>query len=72
MRWYNMDANELRQRRDKAPFNEMNKEDYLMYDLFPYTMDVDLCSRDNHKLISGNIIKYSTYTISKTFLIKSL
>lgn len=66
-----MDANELRQRRDKAPFNELRTEDFIMYDKLPYSMDINLCPRDNHKLISGNIIKYSTYAFNETVIIHS-
>lgn len=66
-----MNANELRQRRDKAPFKENNIEEFLMYDRFPYTMDINLCPKDNHRLRSGNIIKYCTYTIKESFLIKT-
>ncbi len=66
-----MDANELRLRRDKAPFNELNTQDFMMYDKFPYTMDINICPKDNHKLCSGNIIKYSTYAMNETFLVNS-
>ncbi|MDF2802436.1 MAG: hypothetical protein K0S61_2339 [Anaerocolumna sp.] len=66
-----MNVNELRQRRDKAPFNEISTVDFIMYDKLPYSMDINLCPRDSHKLISGNIIKYSTYTLNENFLIKS-
>lgn len=64
-----MDANELRQRKDKAPFNESSTEKYVMYDRFPYTMDIDLCPKDDHRLHSGNIIKYYTYKLKETFLV---
>ncbi|MFV0342832.1 MAG: hypothetical protein ACK5JH_08045 [Anaerocolumna sp.] len=66
-----MDANELRQKRDKAPFHDHNMKNFVMYDLFPYKMDINLCPRESHKLISGNIIKYSTYFINETFLVNS-
>lgn len=32
-------------------------EQYSMYDNFPYVRNINLCSNENIKLISGNIIK---------------
>lgn len=67
-----MDANELRRKKDKAPFSINNIEEFSMYDSIPYTMDINVCPKESHKLISGNIIKFSTYNLSQTFHIKSV
>lgn len=64
-----MDINELRQRKDRAPFKEHSMGQYAMYDKLPYTMDINICPKDNHKLFSGNIIKHFTYKLKETYFV---
>lgn len=64
-----MDAITLRQKRDKAPYDDSITVNFKMYDSFPYSMDIDICPRDSHLLFSGNVIKANRYILDSDFLI---
>ena len=64
-----MDAYELRKKRDLAPYNDSMQGACTIYDYLNYTMDVDLCPKENHKLISGNVIKsFRCITLESTIV----
>ncbi len=52
-----MNAYELRKRKDLAPYNDSMEDACQIYDNLIYTMDVDLCPKNEHRLVSGNVIK---------------
>ncbi len=62
-----MDAYELRKRRDLAPYDDSMLFISTIYDHLIYIMDVDLCPRDAHKLVSGNIIKGVRCNVSQVY-----
>lgn len=64
-----MDAYELRKKKDLAPYDDSMADAITIYDRLIYTMDVDLCSREAHKLISGNIIKGFRCTLADVFTV---
>jgi hypothetical protein len=64
-----MDAYELRKKRDLAPYDDSMLFISTIYDHLIYTMDVDLCPRDAHKLISGNIIKGFRYNVNQVYTV---
>lgn len=64
-----MNAYELRKKRDLAPYNESMQDICTIYDHLSYTMDVDICSREEHKVESGNVIKGFRCIISNIFTI---
>lgn len=64
-----MDVYELRKKRDLAPYNESMQDISTIYDHLGYTMDINLCPREEHKLVSGNVIKGFRCIISNVFTI---
>ena len=61
-----MNIEEIRRRKDKGPYYELTiDEKRQMYDKMPYVRDINLCSKESIRYVSGNIIKVYHYNITK-------
>jgi hypothetical protein len=65
-----MKYEDLFRKKAKGPYDTALEENMPMYDNLPYVCDVALCSRDNIKIESGNIIKFYRYKIGDALEIK--
>jgi len=64
-----MNTDELRNRKDKGPYDRALEEKISMYDKMPYNRDISLLNYDTLQLISGNIIKYYRCKLKETIYV---
>ncbi|WMJ87826.1 hypothetical protein [Anaerocolumna sp. MB42-C2] len=62
-----MTSDELRQMKDKGPYEHITDYNITMYDKFPYIRDISICGPETLVLISGNILKYYSYKVVEPF-----
>jgi hypothetical protein len=66
-----MNSEELRQLKDKGPYDDALELNMSMYDKIPYIRDISLCSQENLILHSGNVIKYYQYKLINVYVINT-
>lgn len=64
-----MNSEDLRQLKDKGPYDTSLELNTSMYDKIPYERDISLCSQENLKIQSGNVIKYYRYKMISVYII---
>ena len=64
-----MNTHELRMKKELAAYEDNAENVCTFYDHLSYKMDYDLCSPNEHRLISGNVIKSPHYSMSAPFTV---
>lgn len=61
-----LNTEEIRKRKDKGPYFELSLDDKgHIYDKMPYVRDINLCNTESIRYVSGNIVKFYQYNITR-------
>ncbi len=66
-----MNPNELRQLKDKGPYDTSMEYRTTFYDNVPYVRDIDTCNRDSIYLYRSKLYKYYRCKIGESYVITS-